>query len=244
MTDIRDGGDIGANGSQPPSTSADDYQRLFDRITRIETTQGTTTSRPRAPAPLVPYPRVDLVVQHPPELPIAVRCRRAGRVKRRFATTSRPAAYLCIDILITTTHRAHKTERDQSIHQSMKMQPQIFLKSSSSSMEGFVPPNYEFQLGRLAAHHHQRHRELCGRVIFSDPCAQCGNKKRRLLTFEAETISASAIPTPPPPSSPADIFRRWNSCPSTNSPATAPLPTPDPASMKRSLSDVTPAPAE
>ncbi|KAK9081667.1 hypothetical protein Syun_030885 [Stephania yunnanensis] len=125
----------------------------------------------------------------------------------------------------------------------MKMQPQIFLKSSSSSMEGFVPPNYEFQLGRLAAHHHQRHRELCGRVIFSDPCAQCGNKKRRLLTFEAETISASAIPTPPPPSSPADIFRRWNSCPSTNSPATAPLPTPDPASMKRSLSDVTPAPA-
>ncbi|KAK9081709.1 hypothetical protein Syun_030755 [Stephania yunnanensis] len=125
----------------------------------------------------------------------------------------------------------------------MKMQPQIFLKSSSSSMEGFVPPNYEFQLGRLAAHDHQRHRELCGRVIFSDPCAQCGNKKRRLLTFEAETISASAIPTPPPPSSPADIFRRWNSCPSTNSPATAPLPTPDPASMKRSLSDVTPAPA-
>ncbi|KAK9123441.1 hypothetical protein Sjap_013043 [Stephania japonica] len=75
----------------------------------------------------------------------------------------------------------------------MKMQQQRFLNSSSSSpssIEGF-----------------------CGRAIFSDPCAGCGNKKR---IDDSRPLSASLTLTPT---------------------------TPPPASIQRSFSDVTPAPA-
>ncbi|KAK9123395.1 hypothetical protein Sjap_012997 [Stephania japonica] len=65
----------------------------------------------------------------------------------------------------------------------MTMQQQRFLNSSSSPSS--ILSNHEFRLGSSAAHH-------CGRAIFSDPCPNCGNSKRRLLTLEAETPSASA----------------------------------------------------